>query len=226
MNNKPNLIVMLTNHDVTVNDAYDIFDSCKDIRNVQHWGFKNIGLPTDEMKRLVQAMKAAGKTTYLEVVTYDEASCMKAAKTCIDCGFDTLMGTVYYESVHNYLKEHKMQYSPFVGKVSGSPSILEGTNEEIIQDAKNLMTKGITAFDILAYRHVVDGEKLAREFCAAIDARVVIAGSISSYGRIDTMFDIGPWGYTMGSALFSKNFVPGGTFRENLQAVADYMEKK
>lgn len=226
MKNRPNLIVMLTNHDVTVKDAYDIFEDCKDIEEVKYWGFKNVGLPKDEMKRLVQAMKAAGKTTFLEVVTYDEASCLDAAKTCVDCGFDTLMGTVYYESVHKYLNEHHMDYSPFVGKVSGSPSILEGTNEEIITDAKNLMAKGLTAFDILAYRHVQDGETLAREFCAAIDAKVVIAGSISTYARIDTMFDIGPWGYTMGSALFSKNFVPDGTFRENLQAVADYMKLK
>lgn len=226
MAKKPNLIVMLTNHDVTVKDAYEIFDSCKDIDLVQHWGFKNVGLPKDEMKRLVQAMKAAGKTTYLEVVTYDEASCLEAAQTCIDCGFDTLMGTVYYESVHKYLKEHNMTYSPFVGKVSGSPSILEGTNEEIIQNAKDLMEKGITAFDILAYRHVVNGELLAREFCAAIDAQIVIAGSIGSFERIDTMFDIGPWGFTMGSALFSKNFVPEGSFRENLIAVAEYMDKK
>lgn len=226
MNHKPNLIVMLTNHDVTVKDAYDVFESCKDIKEVAHWGFKNVGLPKDEMKRLVQAMKAAGKTTYLEVVTYDEDSCMEAAEISIECGFDTLMGTVYYPAVHEYLKEHHMQYSPFVGKVSGSPSILEGTNEEIIQNARDLMARGITAFDILAYRHVIDGETLAREFCAAIDAQVAIAGSISSFERIDTMFDIGPWGFTMGSALFSKNFVPGGSFRENLLAVADYMEKK
>ena len=119
-----------------------------------------------------------------------------------------------------------MEYSPFVGKVSDSPSILEGTNEEIIQNAKDLMAKGITAFDILAYRHVVDGEKLAREFCAAIDAKVTIAGSISSFERIDTMFDIGPWAFTMGSALFTKNFVPDGSFRDNLSAVAEYMKQK
>ena len=226
MKNKPNLIVMLTIHDLTEKDACEIFVECKDIEEVKHWGFKNVGLPAGEMKRLVRAMKDAKKTTFLEVVTYDEASCMEAAKICVDCGFDALMGTVYYPSVHQYLDEHKMTYSPFVGKVSGSPSILEGTNEEIIQNAKDLMAKGIQDFDILAYRHVVDGEKLAREFCAAIDARVVIAGSISSYERIDTMFAIAPWGFTMGSALFSKNFVPDGSFRENLQAVADYMAKK
>ncbi|MBQ9512501.1 MAG: hypothetical protein IJR58_04850 [Lachnospiraceae bacterium] len=223
--NRPYLIVMLTFNDVTVDNAKEVFAECKDLP-VRDWGFKNVGLPKDRMKDLVNDMKQAGKKTYLEVVTYDEESCMDAAKLAVDCGFDVLMGTVYYESVHNYLKENNMHYSPFVGKVSGSPSILEGTNEEIIQNAKDMMAKGITAFDILAYRHVVDGEKLARDFCAAIDATVTIAGSIDDFGRIDTMFDIGPAAFTMGSALFKKNFVKDGSFRDNLKAVDDYMAAK
>ncbi len=219
---RPEIIVMLTHHDVTVPNALEVFETCKDLP-VQYWGFKNVGLPKEQMKAVTAAMKAAGKTTFLEVVTYDEESCMDGAKTAVECGFDCLMGTLYYESVHSYLKEQGLTYMPFVGKVSGSPSILEGTNEEIIQNAKDLMAKGIKGFDILAYRHVVDGEKLAREFCAAIDAQICIAGSINSFARIDTMFDIGPWTFTMGSALFEKKFVPEGDFRANLKAVADYM---
>lgn len=222
---RPEIIVMLTHHDVTVPNALEVFETCKDLP-VQYWGFKNVGLPKEQMKAVTAAMKAAGKTTFLEVVTYDEESCMDGAKTAVECGFDCLMGTLYYESVHSYLKEQGLTYMPFVGKVSGSPSILEGTNEEIIQNAKDLMAKGIKGFDILAYRHVADGEKLAREFCAAIDAQICIAGSINSFARIDTMFDIGPWTFTMGSALFEKKFVPEGDFRANLKAVADYMAQK
>ena len=131
---KPEIIIMLTHHDVTVKDAGEIFEQCKDLP-VKFWGFKNVGLPKDEMKKVAGAMKAAGKTTFLEVVTYDEASCLDGAQTAIDCGFDYLMGTVYYDSVAKLLKENGMAYLPFVGKVSGSPSILEGTNEEIIQNA-------------------------------------------------------------------------------------------
>lgn len=222
---RPEIIIMLTHHDVTVKNAAEIFEECKDLP-IKFWGFKNVGLPKDEMKALAKAMKDAGKTTFLEVVTYDEASCLDGAQTAIDCGFDCLMGTLYYDSVAKLLKDNNMDYMPFVGKVSGSPSILEGSNEEIIANAKELMAKGITGFDILAYRHVIDGEKLAREFCVAVDAKICIAGSISSYERIDTMFDIGPWTFTMGSALFDKKFVPNGSFYENLEAVANYMAKK
>lgn len=223
MKQRPVIVVMLTHNDVTVANAHDVFDSAKDIEDVKHWGFKNVGLEKPKMKQLVEKMKAAGKTTYLEVVTYDEESCLDAARTAVDCGFDILMGTLYFDSVHKYLNDHGITYSPFVGKVSGSPSILEGTNAEIIDEAKALMAKGITAFDILAYRHVVDGQKLAYEFCAAIDAKNCIAGSIASFERIDVMFDIGPWGFTMGGALFDKKFVKDGSFRDNLKAVADYM---
>ena len=222
---KPDIVVMLTHHDVTVTNAREVFDECSDLP-VKHWGFKNVGLPKEKMKELTAAMKQAGKETYLEVVTYDEASCLEGAQTAIDCGFDYLMGTIYYDSVAKLLRDNGMEYLPFVGKVSGSPSILEGTNEEIIENAKELMAKGIKGFDILAYRHVVDGEKLAREFCAAVDAKICIAGSINSYDRIDTMFDIGPWTFTMGSALFEKNFLADGSFRDNLKAVADYMARK
>jgi len=222
---RPEIIIMLTHHDVTVQNAAEVFEECKDLP-VKFWGFKNVGLPKDQMKALAGAMKAAGKTTFLEVVTYDEASCLDGAQTAIDCGFDCLMGTLYYDSVAKLLKDNGMEYMPFVGKVSGSPSILEGTNEEIIENAKELMAKGIKGFDILAYRHVVDGEKLAYEFCKAVDAKICIAGSINSFARIDTMFDIGCWAFTMGSALFTKNFVAEGSFRENLKAVADYMAQK
>ena len=207
-------------------DAAEVFEQCKDLEQVKLWGFKNVGLPKPQMKALVKARKDAGKTTFLEVVTYDEASCLDGAQTAIDCGFDYLMGTLYYDSVAKLLADNGMEYLPFVGKVSGSPSILEGTNEEIIQNAKDLMAKGIKGFDILAYRHVVDGEKLAYDFCAAVPAKICIAGSINSFKRIDTMFDIGPWTFTMGSALFEKKFIPTGSFRDNLIAVGAYMAAK
>ena len=123
---------MLTHHDRTVTNAIEVFEGAKNSK-AKYWGFKEVGIPEDQMIDLVKRMKAAGKTTFLEVVTYDEASCLDGAQTAIDCGFDYLMGTIYYDSVAKLLKDNGMEYLPFVGKVSGSPSILEGTNEEIIK---------------------------------------------------------------------------------------------
>ncbi|NCU27802.1 hypothetical protein EOM86_13975, partial [Candidatus Nomurabacteria bacterium] len=63
------LIVMLTHNDVTVTDAKKVFVSCSDLP-VTYWGFKNLGLPLDQMQDLVTTMKEAGKT---DLVQYDPA---------------------------------------------------------------------------------------------------------------------------------------------------------
>ena len=74
---KPEFILMLTHNDTTVKEALSIFRECKDTP-VMHWGFKDVGLPPDEMKMLVREMKAAGKTTYLEVVSLSKRrDCME-----------------------------------------------------------------------------------------------------------------------------------------------------
>lgn len=221
MKQRPELIVMLTHKDVTVPDALEIFKECKDLP-VHHWGFKNVGLPEPKMVDVVKAMKDAGKSAYLEVVTYDENSCQEAAKLAVKCGFDCLMGTVFHDSVWEYLKDKDILYSPFVGKVGGSPSVLEGTFDEIVKEANSLIEKGVKAFDLLAYRHKEGGEKLARRFCNEVKAKNTIAGSIGNYERIDLMFDIGASAYTMGSALFDQLFAEG-SFYKNLKVVSDYM---
>lgn len=91
---KPELIIMLTQNDITVTNAVEVFDVCKDLP-AQHWGFKDVGLSKDEMIALNRKMKDAGKTTYLEVVTYTEEGCVEGAKLAGECGFDYLTGTVY-----------------------------------------------------------------------------------------------------------------------------------
>lgn len=219
-----NLVVMLTHHDKTVPDACKIFDECKDLP-VQHWGFKNVGVPVPEMKKLVAKIKAAGKTSHMEVVTYTEEECIAAAKLAVECGFDYLLGTVYYPSVAELLKGHPIQYFPFCGKVWGSPSILGETVEGIIEDAKRFETMGINGTDLLAYRFTGDAEELIRGFKREIKFPVLIAGSISTYDRIDFMKEIDPWGFTIGSAFFESKFVPGGTFRDNLAAVVGYLTR-
>jgi len=225
MKKKPDIIVMLSQNDITVKDAHNIFMSSWDL-DVQNWGFKNTGIDKEDIYKLVKTMKEKGKKTFLEVLTYDEISCLDIAKTAAECEFDEVMGTLYFPSVHKYLIDNKISYKPFIGKVSGIPSILESTYAEILDDAKKLLEKGIAGFDFLAYRSKEDGETLTRQFCKAIDAEICVAGSISSFNHIDVMLDIAPSAFTIGSALFDKRFASNGTFRENLQAVINYIKTK
>ena len=218
-----NLIVMLTHDDKTVQDALQIFEVCQDLP-ITYWGFKDVGLPRDEMRDLVKALQSAGKTTFLEVVSYTEEECMAGAEFAVDLGFDYLMGTLFYPEVWKFLKEQNIKYFPFVGEVSGSPSILEGSADSMVKETEFLQAEGVHGVDLLGFRHVEDPEGLSREFISRSAVPVVLAGSINSLQRIDFVNEINPWGYTMGSALFNKALLPEGSFRENLEEVVKKME--
>lgn len=222
----PELIVMLTNNDVTVGNAAEVFAACKDLP-VKKWGFKDVGLPKEEMTALAKAMKDAGKETCIEVVTYTEEGCLQGARLAYECGFDYLTGALPFASVFSYVKEHGLKYCPFCGEVGGSPVALSGTVEEIVSSAKDCIAKGADGVDLTAYRYVDgDPKALTKAVVDAVGAdKVCIAGSIGNTQRMDAMKTAGVAEYTMGSALFNANFVPGGTFRENLEFVLDYLAK-
>lgn len=217
-----NLIVMLTHRDRTIPDALEVFHTASDLP-VDFWGFKDVGLPDDKMSELADALKQAHKKVFLEVVSYTEQECMKGAHLAVSLQCDYLMGTIFYQRVWDYIKGTDVTYLPFLGNVSGSPSILEGTDREMVDEALRYMTLGVGGFDILAFRHVSDPELIARSCVSAIPGIVVIAGSIASKERMAFVESIGAWGFTMGSALFENAFVVNGDFRSNLDAVTRIM---
>ena len=217
----PKLIVMLTHNDRTVENAREIFAKCKDVA-CDFWGFKEVGLPLDQMKILVQEMHDAGKTVFLEVVAYTEDECLDGAKVAVECGFDCLMGTLFFDSVNDYCKANNLEYMPFVGKITGRPSVLEGTIEGMIDEANSLIAKGVAGFDLLGYRYTGDAVELNKKFVAGVDIKVCLAGSISSYKRLDEVCDAAPWAFTIGGAFFENKF--DGTFGEQIEKVVNYVE--
>ncbi len=224
MKSKPELIVMLTHNDKTVPNAIEVFEACKETK-AKYWGFKEVGIPVEEMKDLVNRMKAAGKTTFLEVVDYTEDGCLAGAKTAVECGFDILMGTMFFPSILEYLADKSIKYMPFVGDIHDRPSILEGSIESIIGEANTLIPKGVYGFDLLGYRYTGDAEELNERFVKEVDAPVCLAGSISSYDRLDRVIAYNPWTFTIGSAFFDNKFGEGLSFAEQIDSVIEYIEK-
>ena len=225
MKNVPELIVMLTHNDQTVSNAIEIFESAKNSK-AKYWGFKEIGIPENQMKLLVDKMKEAGKTTFLEVVDYTEEGCVEGAKIGARCGFDVLMGTLYFDSVKKVADDAGMKYMPFVGELSGRPSILGGTIEGMIDEANNLVDKkGIEGFDLLGYRFTGDAVKLNEEFVKNVRGDVCLAGSVSSFKRLDEVKATGAWAFTIGGAFFENKFGDGLSFGEQIDVVIDYMNK-
>ena len=222
---KTDLVIMLTKNDKTVKNSMEVFQFCKDLP-IQCWGFKDVGIPVNEMIALNKAMKEAGKTTFLEVVTYTEEECLKGTQLAINCGIDYLTGTIFFPSIVEKLKGTGIKYFPFAGKVGGSPVLLQGSIEDVVEDSKRIIAAGADGVDLTAYRFANgDGTELAMAVADVIGREhLMIAGSIGNTERMDLMKELAPRGYTMGSALFNGNFIEGGSFRENLEYVLKYIE--
>lgn len=222
---KPELIVMLTHHDQTVQNSLELFQRTKDYP-IKHWGFKDVGLPPEEMQKIVNAMKDAGKITFLEVVSLSEEEGLRGAELAVQLGFDILMGTVFYPSIAEYLKDKPIQYYPFPGKVHSHPSILDGSIEEIVAHACQLESYGAHGLDLLTYRFNGEASHLLKLVVQATNVPIISAGSIASFERIREVWDAGAWGFTIGSAFFERQFVPEGSFEENVLAVCDWLQKQ
>ncbi|HXQ39204.1 MAG TPA: hypothetical protein VN843_34715 [Anaerolineales bacterium] len=222
---KPELIVMLTYQDRTVPNALELFERTKDYP-ITHWGFKDVGLPADQMKSVVKAMKDAGKITFLEVVSLSEEEGLRGAQLAVQLGFDILMGTVFFPSISEYLKNKPVRYYPFPGHVHSHPSILDGTIDEIVAHARKLEDHGVHGLDLLTYRYNGEAPRLLKLVVEATNVPIVSAGSIASFERITEVWDSGAWGFTIGSAFFERQFVPDGSFEENVAAVCDWLQQQ
>lgn len=219
---KPFLIVMLTHDDRTVPDAYEIFRQCRNSK-AEYWGFKEEPLPPEQMKELYSYMKKCGKKTVLEVVEYTEPECIRGAEMAVDFGCDILMGTVFSDTINAICQKNNIKYMPFVGDITGRPSVLNGSIDSMVSEAETCLAKGVYGIDLLGYRYTGDASELNRQFVSRINAPVCIAGSINSFQRLDEIKKASPYAFTIGSAFFERRF--GDDFCEQIDTVCDYIEK-
>ncbi|OWV74476.1 4-hydroxythreonine-4-phosphate dehydrogenase [Rhizobium sp. R339] len=221
----PIFIFMLTNQDRTVADAAE---RLKDVlaAGITHVGFKDIGLPFDELLLLASAIKAAGATLYLEVVSLDEESERRSAQAAVDLGVDILMGGTRPNVVLPVIAGKNIRYYPFPGKIVGHPSKLEGTIETIVDSARQLTAiEGVSGLDLLAYRFDGDVEALITRVCEAIDKPVVVAGSIDSPQRMAAVVRSGAAGFTIGTAAFNGAFSGSSKLQLEIEMEIDVLKR-
>ena len=218
------ILSMLTNNDATVENALEIFESNKNSKT-KYWGFKDVGISEENAIVLVQAMKRAGKITIYEPLVEDEKESLKAAQFAIDHEFDYLIGNVFHQSVSDLVKNSPVKYFPTCGKRSGTPRMLYGTVDSIVEDAKRIMHCGADGVCLSVYRYV-DGEPedMAKRFVKELDAPFMITGSINNDHRLDFMKELQPFAFTIGSALFDdSSFGGNNTIAEKLDYAVDYL---
>lgn len=220
------LIAMLTNNDKTVPGAIDIFENNK-MTKADCWGFKDIGIELPAAKELVEKMKQAGKITFMEPLVESEEECLKAAQFAIDCKFEYMVGMAFYESVAEKLKGTGIKYFPTCGRRAGIPRMLYGTHEEIIADAKRILSnEGVHGICLSIYRYKDgDPEEMAREFVKNVDKPMIVTGSISNAERLEFVKKLKPWGFTIGSALFDDSFGVFETIADKIDYILEELSR-
>lgn len=203
-------IFMLTEDDRTIPDARAGLEEVL-AGGARHIGFKDVGLPFEELKGLARDIRAAGGRAYLEVVSLDAESELRSARAAIGLEVDCLLGGTRPAEVAPLLKAHPIRYYPFPGEVVGHPSVLAGTLASITDSARRLSElESVHGLDLLAYRHAGDVPALMKSVCAATDKPVIVAGSIDRAERIEAVAAAGAAGFTVGTAAFKGQFAGGG----------------
>lgn len=203
-------IFMLTRNDRTVEDALQQLQTALSL-GVKHIGFKDIGLPINQLKTLNKAIKKGGVTSYLEVVSLDRDSEIASATAAVEIGVDVLLGGTRVDDVLPVIKGTGIQYFPFPGRISGHPSVLEGSIEEIVASAQAMATRdGVHGLDLLAYRSREDVPALMKAVCATVSKPVYVAGSIDTPERIAVVSESGAAGFTIGTAALDGKYPANG----------------
>lgn len=211
-------ILMLTKNDLTVPNALEIFDEIRGT-GIRHIGFKDIGLPMDKLKILVDKMKIHGMKTFLEVVSESEEANLRSVKNALELEVHYLVGGTYVEQTLGLLEGKRPKFYPYIGKVVGHPCLLRGTIEEIVSDGKRKEALGIDGINLLAYRYDGDVEGLVRSLLKSVKIPVIVAGSIDSFERVRRMIQLEVDGFTIGGAILDRKFVPNGSLSEQVRAV-------
>jgi len=204
-------IFMLTRNDRTVADASQHLQTALSL-GARHIGFKDIGLPIDQLKSLNAAIKAGGATSYLEVVSLDRDSEIVSARAAVEIGVDVLLGGTRVDDVLPVIKGTGIRYFPFAGRITGHPSVLEGSIEEIVDSARAITARdGVHGIDLLAYRSAEnDVPELMKAVCAAVSKPVFMAGSIDTAERIAIVKHAGAAGFTIGTAALDGKYPASG----------------
>jgi hypothetical protein len=213
-------IFMLTRDDRTLPDAQSIWEDVASV-GVTHVGCKDVGLPEPQLAAFLSAVRAAGHTTYLEVVSETPEDELRSAEVALRVAPDYLIGGTQVEPVMRLIAGSGMKYFPYVGRIVGHPCLLRGSIDEICEDARRVEQQGADGINLLAYRYDGDVPALVEAVSTATRLPLICAGSVDSAQRIAELAELGVWAFTVGTAALDGRFVDGGSLADQLTAILD-----
>jgi putative N-acetylmannosamine-6-phosphate epimerase len=211
-------IFMLTRDDKTVSDARALYESISD-SGVRHVGCKDLGLSRDELKALIDEIRAHGHTSYLEVVSETREATLESARVAAEIGPDYLIGGTLIAPIQEILEGTTIRFFPYVGRIVDHPCLLRGTIDEIVEDAREAARLGADGINLLAYRYDGDVDELVEAVVQASTLPVIAAGAVDSPARIAALSERGVWGFTVGTAALDGKFAPGQPLAAQLEAI-------
>jgi NAD(P)H-dependent flavin oxidoreductase YrpB (nitropropane dioxygenase family) len=213
-------IFMLTRNDKTLADAREVYASIAG-SGVRHVGCKDVGLPGDELQRLLSDIRANGHTSHLEVVSESEEATLASARAAAEIGPDYLIGGTLIESVQEIIAGTGIKFFPYVGRIVGHPCFLRGSIAEIAEDACRAEALGVDGINLLAYRYDGDVDALVEAVLEATDLPVIAAGSVDSPARIQALESRGVWAFTIGTAALDGVLLPGEPLEAQLRVALE-----
>ena len=215
-------IMMLTRSDRTVGNAVELVDEVLGL-GVRHVGFKDIGATREAMEAIVGRIRAAGATSYLEVVSTSADTIGMSLSTGRALGVDRILGGTDLTAARTALG-NLSGYYPFPGRPVGHPTRLEGDARLVEEHCRAAMQAGCGGVDLLAYRATsADPLDLVRASRKAIGGGyLIVAGSVNSRAQIRALADAGADAFTIGSAVLDGSFAPGGAaLAHQIESVLD-----
>jgi hypothetical protein len=203
-------IFMLTQRDRTVPAPLEVLDLIRPL-GLRHIGFKDIGVPPQELAKLAESIRAMGAVSYMEVVSTGQNDCLHSARIARELGVDRLLGGTQVDEILAILDGSATAYFPFPGRPIGHPTRLAGTPEEVEAQCRAFMDKGCPGADLLAYRAT---EADALDLVAASrrglgpTGYLIVAGSVNTAEQIRALKMAGADAFTIGSAVFDHSFSP------------------
>ncbi len=213
-------VFMLTRSDQTVADCLEVLDDIRPL-GLAHIGFKDVGASPGLLAELAQRIKAAGATSYMEVVSTSREDCLRSARLARDIGVDRLLGGTQVEEVIEILAGSPVRYLPFPGQPFEHPTRLAGSAARVEDDCRRYQAMGCAGVDLLAYRATeADPLDLVRAARRGGDGMLLVAGSVHTPAQIRDLTAAGADAFTIGSAVFDGSFAPRlGSLRSQLRAV-------
>ena len=218
-----NFVLMLTENDRTVENAHAILDNVAPCQ-LDHIGFKDVGLPWNDLRALADRIHDLGARAYLEVVSVDPAAELRSIEAGIELGVDAILGGTHVDEALSIIADAPVEYWPFPGEIIGHPSVLAGDIASIVASAVDLSSRdGVDGLDLLAYRFSGDVPALTQAVVRAVQVPVLAAGSVDSADRIAALQWAGVWGFTVGSAVLNGSMAihaPSSSVADLVAAVA------